>query len=130
MMQIWCERITVPIIRNCESSGTLLCWGRQLSKQQGTTYQSDLTDSNMIFSFQPFLHMCMSQLLEIARTPLGHDVSSEPRSVLTDLPQAQALHFLKVLVQDSSLRQDITQYMSSVTIICFSNFSSPLWTVR
>ncbi|XP_033607441.1 uncharacterized protein LOC111864554 isoform X3 [Cryptotermes secundus] len=79
---------------------------------------------------KPLLHMCMSQLLEIARTPLGHDVSSEPRSVLTDLPQAQALHFLKVLVQDSSLRQDITQYMSSVTIICFSNFSSPVWTVR
>jgi hypothetical protein len=92
--------------------------------------QSGLVDSNMIFSFQPFLHMCMSQLLEIARAPLDHGVSSETGSVLVDLPQAQALHFLKILVQDSSLRQDIAQYMSSVTIICFSNFSSPVWTIR
>lgn len=83
-----------------------------------------------IFSFQPLLHMCMSQLLEIARASLGHAVSSEPGLVLVDFPQAQALHFLKILVQDSSLRQDIAQYMSSVTIICFSNFSSPVWTVR
>jgi hypothetical protein len=92
--------------------------------------QSDMIDSNMIFSFQPLLHVCMSRLLEIARAPLDHGVSSEPRSALIDLPQAQALHFLKILVQDSSLRQDIAQYMSSVTIICFSNFSSPVWTVR
>lgn len=91
---------------------------------------SDLTDSNMMFSFQPLLHICVSQLLEIARAPLDCKISCEPGSVLVDLPQAQALHFLRMLVQDSSLRQDMAQYMSSVTIICFSNFSSPVWTIR
>jgi hypothetical protein len=104
--------------------------GKQLSEEWGTVCQSDMIDSDTIFSFQPLLHMCMSQLLEIAGAPLGHGVSSEPGSVLVDLPQAQAQHFLKILVQDSSLRQDIAQYMSSVTVICFSNFSSPVWTVR
>jgi hypothetical protein len=89
-----------------------------------------LADSNMIFPFQPLLHMCMSQLLEIARSSLDFGVSSETKSVLVDLPQTQALHFLKVLVQDSSLKEDIAQYISQVTIICFSNFSSTVWTVR
>jgi len=74
--------------------------------------------------------MCMSQLLEIARSSLDFGVMTEIKSVLVDLPQAQALHFLKILVQDSSLRQDIAQYMSQVTILCFNNFSSPVWTVR
>jgi hypothetical protein len=91
---------------------------------------SNVTGSNVIFSLQPLLHMCMSQLLEIARSPLDFGVTSEIKSVLVDLPQAQALHFLKILVQDSSLRQDMAQYMSQVTIICFNNFSSLVWTVR
>jgi hypothetical protein len=89
-----------------------------------------MTDSNVIFLFQPLLHMYMSQLLEIARSSLDFGVTSEIKSVLVDLPQAQALHFLRILVQDASLRQDIAQYMSQVTIICFNNFSSPVWTVR
>jgi len=89
-----------------------------------------MTDSSVIILFQPLLHMCMSQLLEIARFSLDFEATSGIKSVLIDLPQAQALHFLKILVQDSSLRQDMAQYMSQIAIICFNNFSSPVWTFR
>ncbi|XP_069686859.1 uncharacterized protein [Periplaneta americana] len=78
---------------------------------------------------KPLLHMCVSHLLNVTRTPIQPGASSSS-SIVIDLPQAQALHFLRILAQDSSLRQDMAQYISSLALVCFSTFSSPEWTIR
>uniref|UniRef100_A0A1B6DSX9 Uncharacterized protein n=1 Tax=Clastoptera arizonana TaxID=38151 RepID=A0A1B6DSX9_9HEMI len=74
---------------------------------------------------KPLLHICISKFKEI------FDGFSEPTDTpLADLPQAQALHFLQTLVQDSSLKQDMTKYIVEISLLCFSNLGSSVWTLR
>ncbi|KAJ9594155.1 hypothetical protein L9F63_014411, partial [Diploptera punctata] len=79
---------------------------------------------------KPLLEMCVSRLLEIAVLPISNEITADPSAVLIDLPQAQSLHFLRILVQDASLKQDIAPFMSSIAILCFKYFTSPVWTIR
>lgn len=74
---------------------------------------------------KPLLHYCVTSLIEVIRSEeIPADVP------LVDIPQSQALHFLRTLVQDSSLRQDMASYILDISLLCFQNLSSPIWTVR
>ncbi|KAG8249372.1 hypothetical protein J6590_019659 [Homalodisca vitripennis] len=74
---------------------------------------------------KPLLHNCVARLLEIATD--SHVIEGE---LLVDLPQSQALHFLRTLVQEASLREHMAQYMLKVSLVALSNLSSHIWTIR
>lgn len=76
-------------------------------------------------SDKSLLHYCVKNLIEVIRN--GEISSDVP---LADLPQSQALHFLRTLVQDSSLRQHMASYTLDISLLCFENLSSPIWTIR
>lgn len=76
-------------------------------------------------SGKPLLHYCVTSLIEVISS--GEIPADIP---LADLPQSQALHFLRTLVQDSSLRQHMASYILDISLLCFHNLSSPIWTVR
>lgn len=76
-------------------------------------------------SFQPLVKMVVSRLVVLAEAPVPSEEAG-----LSDLPQAQALHFLRTLLQDASLRQHVAPFISQVAILCFENLNSPIWTIR
>ncbi|XP_068085815.1 uncharacterized protein [Anabrus simplex] len=78
---------------------------------------------------KPLVEKCVSRLLDLARSPLQY---SPPQldQLKCDLPQAQALHFLCTLMQDSGLRKDMAPHVCDTALLCFQNFTSPVWTIR
>ena len=47
-----------------------------------------------------------------------------------DLPQTQALHFLRTLVADATLRVPMSPYLGQTALFCFGNLNSSVWSIR
>lgn len=47
-----------------------------------------------------------------------------------DLPQTQALHFLRTLVADATLRVPMSPYLGQAALFCFGHLNSPVWSIR
>ncbi|XP_034237777.1 LOW QUALITY PROTEIN: thyroid adenoma-associated protein homolog [Thrips palmi] len=76
---------------------------------------------------KPLLHDCISCLFEL----LGCNVSqSALEGAQHDLPQTQALHFLRTLVADASLRVAMSPYVCQAALFCFRHLNSPVWSIR
>lgn len=76
---------------------------------------------------KPLLHECISSLFNLL------ECSACQRSVEDaqhDLPQTQALHFLRTLVADAALRVAMSPYLGQAALFCFRNLNSPLWSTR
>ncbi|XP_046384464.1 thyroid adenoma-associated protein homolog isoform X2 [Ischnura elegans] len=70
---------------------------------------------------------CVPKLLRWAEieSPL-----EESQAEVEDIPQAQALHFLRPIVQDSAMHRHLSPYMSDIALVCFKNLCSKVWAVR
>ncbi|XP_046431030.1 uncharacterized protein LOC124184897 isoform X1 [Neodiprion fabricii] len=54
----------------------------------------------------------------------------DKNEVYQDLPRAKHLHFIQRLVSDSDLHAQIVPYLERITMECFKNLHSQVWTVR
>lgn len=76
---------------------------------------------------KPLLHDCISCLFELLESNSCQSALEEAQH---DLPQTQALHFLRTLVADASLRVAISPYMCQAALFCFRHLNSPVWSIR
>ncbi|XP_046749055.1 uncharacterized protein LOC124412899 [Diprion similis] len=54
----------------------------------------------------------------------------DKNEVYQDLPRAKQLHFIQRLVSDSDLHAQVVPYLERITMECFKNLQSQIWTVR
>lgn len=57
-------------------------------------------------------------------------LSKASQDETSDIIEASVLHYIKGLVQDSSLKVDLAPYMSELTALAFKYFFSPSWPIR
>lgn len=80
-----------------------------------------------IFGLQPLLHDCINCLFELLGCNVNESALEEAQH---DLPQTQALHFLRTLVADASLRVAMSPYICQAALFCFRHLNSPVWSIR
>lgn len=105
-----------------------------------------------IYLFQPLLKHAMTNLLmilkEVDTEPVltvsqsivddknleniegSEEMAEKSQSEVSDVIEASVLHYVKGLVQDSSLKVDLAPYMSELTGLAFKYFFAPSWPIR
>ncbi|XP_071441913.1 tRNA (32-2'-O)-methyltransferase regulator THADA [Hetaerina americana] len=71
--------------------------------------------------------VCIPKLLSWSEMDFSPEFCNDDT---VDLPQTQALHFLRAIVQDADVYQYISPYMSEIALVCFKNFNSGIWAIR
>lgn len=74
---------------------------------------------------KPLVHIAISDLLNLLENKTDDKIDS-----YQDLPRAKYLHFLQRLVGDSDLHAQVVPYLERITMECFRNLQSEIWTVR
>ncbi|KAK3907989.1 hypothetical protein KUF71_003121 [Frankliniella fusca] len=75
---------------------------------------------------KPLLHECISNLFNLLESSASHAIEDAQH----DLPQTQALHFLRTLVADAALRVAMSPYLGQSALFCFRHLNSSLWSIR
>ncbi|XP_026475361.1 uncharacterized protein LOC113380087 [Ctenocephalides felis] len=60
----------------------------------------------------------------------SEEMAEKSQSEVSDVIEASVLHYVKGLVQDSSLKVDLAPYMSELTGLAFKYFFAPSWPIR
>ncbi|CAK9817181.1 Thyroid adenoma-associated protein homolog [Anthophora plagiata] len=77
---------------------------------------------------RPLLHFAIEKLLNFLE---NYDIlESTKEKSLPDSPRTRYLHFLWTLVADKVTQAQLSPYMERISLICFKNLQSNIWTVR
>ncbi|XP_012266082.2 uncharacterized protein LOC105691871 [Athalia rosae] len=76
---------------------------------------------------KPIVHIAVRNLLDLLDNNEETTIENESYQ---DLPRAKHLHFLQRLVADSDLHAQVVPYLERITMTCFKNLESEIWTVR
>ncbi|CAK9832236.1 Thyroid adenoma-associated protein homolog [Anthophora retusa] len=77
---------------------------------------------------RPLLHFAIEKLLNFLENDDILEYTKEKG--LPDSPRTRYLHFLWTLVADKVTQAQLSPYMEKISLICFKNLQSNIWTVR